>query len=272
VLGWDYQHVYPLGPDRWLWLFQDAFIDHSGLATSLDGVGFAHNAALVQTGTCFTLLHPRRGGPAVVVRTGAGEVVLSRWWWPLGGELDGGVLRVFWAEMVHDGRGAARGDGLPWHPGPDLAGHLRRTDLTRTELRAPAAGPGAVGSEAAAALRYAVASDDSFTYLFGNTYQQNLTPRGRLLGRDRTQPPTCGSPACPRSLDERREVLDGHGLGAGPTRPKPIDSKYWTENPMQPASSTGGGWRSRRRTASGGGRGRRRARPTRGARGRRARR
>ena len=27
VLGWDYQHVYPLGGDRYLWLFQDTFID-----------------------------------------------------------------------------------------------------------------------------------------------------------------------------------------------------------------------------------------------------
>src|SRR5215218_5644357 len=30
VLGFDYQHVYPLGGDRYLWLFQDTFIDHTG--------------------------------------------------------------------------------------------------------------------------------------------------------------------------------------------------------------------------------------------------
>ena len=34
MIGSDYQHVYPLGGDRFLWLFQDAFIDHSGGATS----------------------------------------------------------------------------------------------------------------------------------------------------------------------------------------------------------------------------------------------
>ena len=51
VLGWDYQHVYPLGANRWLWLFQDAFIDHTGLATRLDGSGFAHNARSCRPGT-----------------------------------------------------------------------------------------------------------------------------------------------------------------------------------------------------------------------------
>ena len=54
------------GGNRWLWLFQDAFIDHPGQATNLDGVGFAHNAALVQPGTCFTL---HRGSAAGLPRS-----------------------------------------------------------------------------------------------------------------------------------------------------------------------------------------------------------
>ena len=49
VLGWDYQHVYPLGSGRWLWLFQDAFIDLPGLGTSLDGVVLGHYADLLET-------------------------------------------------------------------------------------------------------------------------------------------------------------------------------------------------------------------------------
>ena len=34
VIGHDYQHVYPLGGDRWLWLFQDTFVDYGGTATA----------------------------------------------------------------------------------------------------------------------------------------------------------------------------------------------------------------------------------------------
>ena len=69
VMGLDYQHVYPLGGDRSLWLFQDTFIDHTGRATNFDQTAFAHNAAMVQRGRCFTLLR-RDGDGADVVRAG----------------------------------------------------------------------------------------------------------------------------------------------------------------------------------------------------------
>ena len=68
VLGLDYQHVYPLGGDRYLWLFQDTFIDHTGLATSFDQASFAHNTAMVQQGRCFTLLHRGHADGTDVVR------------------------------------------------------------------------------------------------------------------------------------------------------------------------------------------------------------
>ena len=57
MIGWDYQHVYPLGGNRYLWLFQDTFIDHSNTATTLGNATFTHNSALVQEGSCFRLLH-----------------------------------------------------------------------------------------------------------------------------------------------------------------------------------------------------------------------
>ena len=68
VLGWDYQHVYPLGANRWLWLFQDAFIDHAGQATRLDGVWLRPQR---RAGPDRDLLHAapsRVGQPAVVLR------------------------------------------------------------------------------------------------------------------------------------------------------------------------------------------------------------
>ena len=56
VLGHDYQHVYPLGDGRLLWLFQDTFIDYSGIATELGQAAFAHNTAMVQDGSCFIVV------------------------------------------------------------------------------------------------------------------------------------------------------------------------------------------------------------------------
>ena len=87
----------------------------------LDGSGFAHNAALVQTGTCFTLLHRGSASRPSSFEPGEGEAPLHRWWWPLGGELEGTRLRVFWAEMVRDegqppgtvSRGTRGGPGWP---------------------------------------------------------------------------------------------------------------------------------------------------------------
>ena len=220
-------------PGRWLWLFQDAFIDHPGLATSLDGVGFAHNAALLQTGTCFTLLHRGTAAQPSSFEPGAGEVVLSRWWWPLGGELDGGVLRVFWAEMVHDGAEPPAGDGLPWHPVQTWLATYDANDLTRLGF-VPAPGPTPSGPKPPPLYGYAVASDDSFSYLFGNTYQQNLTLEGGFWDGPHSATDMWLARVPRGRLDERPKYWTGTGWAQDPSKAEPIDSRYWTENPMQP--------------------------------------
>jgi hypothetical protein len=240
VLGWDYQHVYPLGPDRWLWLFQDAFIDHSGLATGLDGVGFAQNAAMVQNGACFTLLH--RGTPSQPssFEPGAGEVVLSRWWWPLGGELDGGVLRVFWAEMVHDDTEPPAGDGLPWHPVQTWLATYDAATLTRSSfVRAP--GSVHTGTKPSPLYGYAVASDDTYSYLFGNTYQQNLTLEGGFWDGPHSATDMWLARVPKGRLDAQPRYWNGTRWVQDATKATPIDSRYWTENPMQPRY-LGGQW------------------------------
>ena len=232
MLGWDYKHVYTLGPDRWLWLFQDAFIDHPGLATSLDGVGSAHNAALLQTGTCFTLLH--RGTPTQPssFEPGASKVVLSRWWWPLGGELDGGVCGVLGRDSPRRRRAARRGR-VPSHAGQTWLATYDATDLTRLGF-VPAPGPTPSGPTAATLYGYAVASDDSFSYLFGNTYQQNLTLEGGFWDGPHSATDMWLAHVPRGRLDERPKYWTGTGWAQEPSKAEPIDSKYWTENPMQP--------------------------------------
>ena len=68
MIGSDYQHVYPLGGDRYLWLFQDTFVDHTGGATKLNQASFIHNSALLQTGKCFQSFPSGLGAAAKFLR------------------------------------------------------------------------------------------------------------------------------------------------------------------------------------------------------------
>ena len=53
-VGLDALRAYPLPDGRVLWLFQDAFYSPTGVAMStLGDARFVHNAALIQTGSCF---------------------------------------------------------------------------------------------------------------------------------------------------------------------------------------------------------------------------
>ena len=172
VIGWDYQHVYPLGGDRYLWLFQDAFVDHSGTAATLDRASFVHNAALLQQGSCFTLLHRGSTSRPAPFEAGAGGGTLSRWYWPMGGELSNGRLQVFWAEMVKDGYDPHPPDGLGWHPVRTWLATYDAGSLARLSFVA------AADSSASPIYGYAVASDATHTYLFGNTFEQNMVREG----------------------------------------------------------------------------------------------
>ena len=227
VLGLDYQHVYPLGGDRYLWLFQDTFIDHTGLATSFDQTSFAHNTAMVQQGRCFTLLH--RGTPTAPTsfEPGIGEQALSRWFWPLGGELVGGRLQVFWVEM---GKTAdpTPPDGLGWVPVGTWLASYDATTLAKVRFQR------ALVSSVAPIYGFAVASDADHTYLFGNTFDQNLARQG-------------GFYACPCSatrmylarvprgaLDAAPEFRTADGWSPDAGAAVPIVNRYYAENPMQP--------------------------------------
>jgi hypothetical protein len=228
VLGWDYQHVYDLGGGRALWLFQDTFIDQSGTADSLGGASFVHNAALVQDGACFRLVHggtPERPAP---FEDGTGTTTLSRWFWPMGGERHGDVLHVFWAEMRKDADDPVPPDGLGWHP---VATHLATYDpvtLARLDFRpAPNAGAEPI-------YGYAVVSDDEHTYLFGNTFEQNLARGGGWANG-----PHSGTlmflARVPRGqLSVAPEYWRAEGWDRDPAGAQPILARHWAEFPMQP--------------------------------------
>ncbi len=135
VLGWDYQHVYDLGGGRYLWLFQDTFIDHSNTAQTLAAASFVHNTALVQDGRCFRLLH--RGSPDAPqpFELGTGANTLRTWFWPMGGEVHDGRLYVFWARMIKDAVDPVPPDGLGWHPNATFVATYDPVSMQRLDFR-----------------------------------------------------------------------------------------------------------------------------------------
>jgi hypothetical protein len=228
VLGWDYQHVTWLGGDRSLWIFQDTFVDHSGTASTLDKANFVHNAALVEEAGCFRLLH---GGTAAQPRAfepGTGTATLTTWFWPMGSEVHGDELRIVWAEMVKDAVDPRPPDGLGWHPRRTWIGTYDTTTFARRNF-APAPNAGA-----APIYGYAMVSDDSFTYLFGNSFEQNLAREGGYWNgpHSATRMYLARVPVGRVFDPPQYRTADGWSPVAADARP--ILSRHWEEFPMQP--------------------------------------
>jgi hypothetical protein len=229
VLGWDYQHVYPLGDDRFLWLFQDAFVDHTGVVDRLGSARFIHNAALIQDGTCFQLLH--RGSPnqpdAFEVGDGTADLK-TKWYWPMGGELVDGELWVFWAEMIKDPYDPDPPQGLGWHPERTFLASYDAVTLERTSFF-PAPNSGAVPI-----YGYAVSSDDTHTYLFGNTFEQNMIRDGGFWNGPHSATDMWLARVPLGRVAEAPEYHTADGWSPDPDLAEPILSRFFAENPMQP--------------------------------------
>jgi hypothetical protein len=99
LAGADYQRAFALPDGRVLWFFQDVYFRGRNGSAS-----FAHDAGLVQTGTCFTLL--QSGNYA-----NPGEYLFpdstqrhQHWFWPLAGGMGAdGRFHLFVAEMRENG-------------------------------------------------------------------------------------------------------------------------------------------------------------------------
>ncbi len=235
VLGHDYQHVYPLGGNRYLWLFQDTFVDYSGVATDLGQAVFAHNTALVQTGACFTLHHRGSITAPTSFEPGNGESRLAKWFWPMGGQTFDGKVYVFWAEMGKDGYEPTPPNGLGWHPTRTWLAVYDANTMTRLSFEA------APNSGVAPIYGFAVDSDAEFTYLFGNTFEQNLQREGGYLNgpHSGTKIWLARIPLGQFSAPLEYRTIDGWTYDAAAAQP--ILQRYWAENPMQPRY-IGGQW------------------------------
>lgn len=234
VVGLDYQHVYPLGGGRSLWIFQDTFLDHTGRAVSLDQSAFVHNTAMLQDGACFTLLHRGTAEMPQSFEPGTGEQRLRTWFWPMGGEVADGRLQVFWAEMAKrpDPRPP---DGLGWDPVRTWVATYDAVTLARADFR-PAPDDGVTPI-----FGYAVSSDETHSYLFGNTFDQRLSDQGGFFGGPHSARLMFLARVPRGQLTAAPEYWDGRGWTAAADRAVAISDRFAPENPMQPRY-LGGQW------------------------------
>ena len=228
LMGADYQHVVALGGNRYAWFFQDAFLDPSGAATRLDQSFFAHNLLLIQDGKCFTMLHRGSSAKPTSFEPGSGESPLSKWFWPMGAETTGGRVKMFWAEMTKDPYEPGPGDGLGWHPSRLWLATYDANTMKRLSFEP------APNSGASPMYGYAVANDGNYTYLFGNTFEQNLVREGGFFGgqHSATAMYLARVPLGQLNATPEYRTADGWSPNAGDARP--FVQRYWAENPMQP--------------------------------------
>jgi hypothetical protein len=156
LAGADYQRAFPLADGRVLWLFQDAFI------RGRNGATFTHNAGLVQSGRCFTLLQSG-------TYASPGEYLFAdmtqrqhHWFWPLAGDMGSdGRFHLFVAEMRENGPSYLSFT-------EPIATWVVTIDVATLQVvdRRPA-------MDASASLYgFSVESDDTYTYLFAHCHRQ----------------------------------------------------------------------------------------------------
>ncbi len=230
-LAIDNPHITALGSDRYLWLFNDAFLDYTGKSTTIEvGAGdavYLENAALLQDKNCFQMIH--RGTLAVPRSFEPGkDIDGGHFMWPLGGGLGrDGNLYLFWSEMQQDPNPGLN-NGILRHPVATWLGVYDPTTLARLYFdHAPNDGvEPQYGS--------VVESDDEYSYLFGNSNMLNLAMEG---GWD--EGPFSGTreyvARVPNGLFGREpEYYTGSGWSPDAEDAAPISERFYTSNTMQP--------------------------------------
>jgi len=172
----DVPHSYPLPNGTTMWMLNDSFLS---LAPN-DPIGskstFVRNTAILENQQAeLSLLESRHS------YLDEGERLLDRWWWFHGGHVQGDLLSVVTTQMVRRG---PRGWAINFEPTTTWITTLQwRTGRILKMQPAPNYGVSPI-------YGFSVASDQQWTYLYGNNhlYGRGTTenrvarvPRGRLL-------------------------------------------------------------------------------------------
>lgn len=234
LIGWDNPHVYSLGADRWLWMVHDSYFDYTGDFADLHHDGpQIQNLAFLQVGTCFRLLY--RGSPNNRSNFEPGDLDEPRFLWPLGGERHGDTLWVFWSEMADANPPPDPADGISRNP---VRIWLAEYDPDTLEQRSfkPAPNDGVFPS-----YGFAVASDDTHTYLFGNSNLLNYESEGGYLGGPHSATRMYIARVPLGRLNEDPLYWSGDGWTPDPKAAAVISDRFFAENTMQPRY-IGGRW------------------------------
>jgi hypothetical protein len=146
----------------------------------------------------------------------------------MGGELHDGVLDVFWVEMAKDIVDPAPPDGLGWHPHSTWIATYDPATLQRLAFT-PAPNSGVTPI-----YGYAVASDTNHTYLFGNTFEQNLSREGGFWNGPHSATKVYLARVPKGRLRDAAEYRTADGWSSDAAAAVPILQRHWAEFPFQP--------------------------------------
>ena len=234
VVGHDSPRIIDLGVGRYLWLLQDTFTDYSGNAASMVGSQYANSTAMVQDGSCFTVLE--RGTPdhAASFEPGTGDS-FDRFFWPAGGSVTGDVLSLFWIEIIRDPALIDPIDGANVHPQRTwLATYDVHTLQRLTFVPAP-------DESVSPIYGFDVVDDGAFSYLFGNTFAENLALEGGFASGPHSATSMWLARVPRGRLDMHPQYRTADGWSSRRADAVPISTRYWTENAMHPVH-IGGRW------------------------------
>jgi hypothetical protein len=205
--GGDYQHAYPLPDGRVLWLFQDLQFSNDNQLTATNNA--AHNAGLIESGDCFTIL----GGQGRDVIGDSYTIDSRDWFWPLDGEIGAdGILWIFMVEMANpNGTGATLGAApqRTW---------LAAIDPVTLAVRSFEPAP----DSSTALYGWSIVTNGGYSYLYGNCFRQFIN--------DVAGPGQFDTACTSQNLLAR--------VPAGEFRGKPDywDGTTWSSDPMAAAS------------------------------------
>jgi hypothetical protein len=130
--------------------------------------------------------------------------------------------------MLKDGYDPEPPDGLGWHPVGTYLASYDRTTLTRLSF-APAPDTGV-----SPLYGYSVANDGAYSYLFGNTFEQNLVREGGYGNAPHSATNTWLARVPRGQLWLAPEYRTADGWSPDPSAAVPIRRRFAIEDPLQP--------------------------------------
>jgi hypothetical protein len=228
IVGHDSPRVISVGNGLNVWLLQDTFVDYTGRFHTLDRTYYSNNTLVIEYKLCFTMVRNTASQVDSTFEEGVGPVTFGHYYWPLGGMVVGNELRIFWSEMVRDKTQSRVVHGIDLHP---VATWLATYDLQTLRKIAfvPAPNPGV-----SPIYGFAVESQGAWTYLFGNTFQQNLSLEGGLDNTPHSMTSMWLARVPLGRLDERPTYWTGSSWSSRASHARPYLQRNKVENAMIP--------------------------------------